>query len=245
MEMNRCAIIIQARMSSLRFPKKMMAHLSGMPLIEYVYNRCRKSSVGKVLVATSNDRSDDELYDYCKKIQIPIVKGSLDSVLKRYIQAGCWTDADYIVRVCGDTPFVDIFLIDRLLKELISEKLDYVSFDKDTIASGFYSEAVTLGALKKVLLLTNDKEDLEHVTRFIIRNRKMFLAKFMKVKLNPEFIKDIRLTIDYPEDINTANIITDELKGNFLFSSSEILDIVKKKFVNKVFCNNDKNRKPS
>ncbi|UCD15382.1 MAG: hypothetical protein JSV34_06625, partial [Candidatus Omnitrophota bacterium] len=175
-DIGRCAIIIQARMSSRRFPGKMMSCLyNNVPLIEYVYERCKKSSVKNILVATSVDKSDDELYDYCKKKNILVTRGSLDDVLKRYVQTADSIAADYIVRVCGDTPFVDVSLIDMLLGILIREKLDYASFNRQTCASAFFSEAITLGALKKVLILASNKEDFEHVTKYIVDNRGKFL----------------------------------------------------------------------
>ncbi|NQT00190.1 MAG: hypothetical protein HQ595_03815, partial [Candidatus Omnitrophica bacterium] len=59
-----CAIIIQARMSSSRFPGKMMSALGGMPLVEYMYRRCSQSSVAKAVIATSEDRADEALYSY-------------------------------------------------------------------------------------------------------------------------------------------------------------------------------------
>lgn len=216
-------------MTSERFPGKMLSHLFGMPLVEYMYKRCRKSSVKNVLTATSDAKSDDVLYNYCRENNIPVTRGSLYNVLERYIQAAELVSTDYIIRVCGDTPFVDISLIKILLQILISEKLDYVSLNRQTCAAGFYSEAVTLQALKKTASLAENKEDLEHVTKFIIDNKEKFLTKFIDTDLNPEFITGIRLTIDYPEDLQRANAILDELRDKFSFTSKQILDIVCKK----------------
>ena len=53
-------------------------------------------------------------------------------------------------------------------------------------------------------MLTSAKEDLEHVTKFIVDKKDKFLTKFIDVDLNPEFLKKERLTIDYPEDIQRA-----------------------------------------
>lgn len=231
-ELNKCAIIIQARMSSSRFPGKMMTCLNGsMPLIEYLYERCRNSSVKNILIATSEDKSDDELYDYCKKNNISVMRGSLNNVLERYIQAAESTGADYIVRVCGDTPFVDISLTDVFLGILIYEKLDYVSADRRTCSSAFYSETVTLRALKEARSLTDNKEDFEHVTKYIIDHREEFLVKFLDVRLNPAFMKGLRLTIDYFSDLQLVGRIIDRLNNKLLFSSKEILNIISRKEV--------------
>jgi spore coat polysaccharide biosynthesis protein SpsF (cytidylyltransferase family) len=226
-EIDKCAIIIQARMASGRFPGKMLSKIYGnTPLIAYMYKRCTKSSIKKILVATSNDKSDDILFDYCKENNIPVTRGSLSNALKRYIEAAGLIRAKYIVRVCGDTPFVDISLIDILAKILIDEKLDYVSPDRKTCLSGFYSETIALQALEKVSILTDSKEDVEHVTKFITENTEKFLIKSVDAGLNPEFAEGVRLTIDYPEDISGVRAIIGRLKDKFNFTSKEILDVV-------------------
>jgi len=109
-------IIIQARMSSSRFPGKMMARLGDIPLIDFIYKRCCESSIKNILVATSDHKSDDILYNHCRGRGIPIMRGNLHNVLKRYIQAGELLNARYIIRVCGDTPFVDISLADSPIR---------------------------------------------------------------------------------------------------------------------------------
>ncbi len=226
-DIDRCAIIIQARMSSSRFPGKMMSVVGGLPLIEYVYRRCKYSLVNKVLVATSDDKSDDDLCYYCKKKNIPVFRGPLDNVLKRYIQAAEYLKAKFIGRVCGDTPFIDICMLDRFFNLLVRESFDYVSCRRDDCASLFYSEGVSLSAMKKTLSLTKDENNREHVTKFIIDNQDEFSVKFIDAKLNPCYIKDICLTIDLPGDLKTVGGLLDKLEDRFAFSSQDILHIIK------------------
>jgi len=205
----------------------MMSLLGDIPLVEYVYKRCKLSLCQKVIVATSLDSSDAPLYEYCINHAIPVTRGSLDNVLKRYIDTAISVRANYIIRVCGDTPFVDIGHIDDFLKKLINGNFDYIAADKNNCASGFYCEAVTLSALKRAADLSDKKEDLEHVTKFIIDHPHLFSVKFIDTDLNPDFVKKIRLTIDYPQDIQTANEIVGRLREKFSFTSEKILDTVK------------------
>ena len=54
--------ILQARMSSSRFPGKVLAQLAGKPMVIRQLERIqRASSLDAVVVATSTDPSDDEL----------------------------------------------------------------------------------------------------------------------------------------------------------------------------------------
>lgn len=222
------AIIIQARMSSARFPEKMMALLARMPLVEYIYRRASLSRIKKVIVATSSEKSDDVLFGYCKNKNIPAVRGELDDVLGRYIAAAKTIEADHIIRLCGDTPFAGIALMENMIAKLLEDKADYVGPDRNSCASGFYSEAVTLSALEKAHALTNTKEDREHVTRFILNSKDLFNVKLIDAGLNPEFVKGTNLTIDEPKDIETARKITDKLADKFNFLPEDILNIIKK-----------------
>ena len=226
MKPDNIAVIIQSRTSSVRFPGKMMQQLAGIPLVEYVYRRCRSSSLEKVILTTSHEPSDDLLYGYCRKKGITVMRGSLDNVLERFIQAAGAACAEYVVRVCGDTPFVDIALFEELARLAVAENLDYAACDRFSCAAGFYSEAVSVAALKKTLELTQEKEDLEHVTKFILNNKSRFNTRFIETDLNPESIRDIRLTIDFPADIERANSIVNELKDPLNFSSKDIIAVI-------------------
>lgn len=225
----RKAIFIQARISSKRFPGKMLQNvIDNVPLAEYVYKRCLCSkSADIVSIITSTEKSDDELFTYCLENNIRVFRGSLNNVLDRYIKAADYFNASIICRVCGDTPFVDISLIDYAFDILKSGLLDYVAPDRNTCAPGFYSEIFTLQALNKVFTWTKFQEDLEHVTKFILDNTGMFKIKLLNAGLNQPFIQNIRFTIDYPEDVDLGNKIAAELPDGYAFSSQDVLNAVK------------------
>ena len=76
--------IIQARSDSKRFPKKVLKKVYGNPLIYHVITRVLKSKkISKVIVATSKNKSDDELVKYLKKIKIKFYRGSLANVAEK------------------------------------------------------------------------------------------------------------------------------------------------------------------
>jgi len=58
--------VIQARMGSQRFPGKVLREINGKPLLLYLIERLGKSSVLSVIViATSDDKSDEAVVDFC------------------------------------------------------------------------------------------------------------------------------------------------------------------------------------
>jgi spore coat polysaccharide biosynthesis protein SpsF len=223
-----CAVIIQGRMSSNRFPGKMLSLLAGLPLVEYIYRRCAQPRIRQVLVATSVHGSDDALYGFCREKEIPVFRGALDDVLQRYIDAARTLGARYVVRVCGDTPLVDIQLLEQLLATLIREGRDYVSCDRRTCPAGFYSEAISLHALERARSLSSSPEDLEHVTKFVIDHPEIFSVKFVDPGLMSEPLRQVRLTIDYPQDIVFVDQVLGYLANKQVFSSREVMEAVGK-----------------
>ena len=108
--------IIQARSDSKRFPKKVLKKVYGNPLIYHVITRVLKSKkISKVIVATSKNKSDDELVKYLKKIKIKFYRGSLDNVAERFVKAAETQKTNFFLRVNGDSPLIDPKLIDHVI----------------------------------------------------------------------------------------------------------------------------------
>lgn len=156
-----CGILIQARMSSARLPGKMLMDLGGMPLAVWVLRRCALSRVGHmVALLTSRHPSDDILADAAEREGFACFRGPLEDVRQRYLMAGRHYSLEAIARVCGDSPFVDVDMLDAVLDRAQNGKADYARV-VDTLP-GFVSEAFTLEALESSTALA--PEAVEHVT---------------------------------------------------------------------------------
>jgi spore coat polysaccharide biosynthesis protein SpsF (cytidylyltransferase family) len=223
----RKGILIQARLSSRRLPGKMLMPLNGIPLIEYVYKRCLNTrSKVPVAVLTSMDVSDDTLANYCQKQGFKVFRGDLDNVLSRYVAAAEHYGLDVICRVCGDSPFVDVELIDKMFDILEAERLDFIAPSKNSCVSGLDSEVVTLQVLKRVLDAAQAKDDLEHVTFYIRNNMDKFKAELKDVTLKPDSPKYLALTVDYDKDMLLCDKIAGMLGGRYDFKSEDIFEII-------------------
>ena len=81
--------IVQARTSSKRFKNKVLFPIYGKPLIEHVIFRIKKSLLIKnIIVATSNNKEDDKLVNFLKKIKIKFYRGDLNNVALRLVMEG-------------------------------------------------------------------------------------------------------------------------------------------------------------
>ena len=200
-----------------------------MPLVEYIYRRCLQSKEADlVVVITSTHSSDNRLNDYCIKHGMEVFRGSLDNVLDRYVSAADFFQADVVCRVCGDSPFVDIELIDRMFTIQQDEKLDYVALEKNTFIAGFDSEIISTLALKKSKEAGVSDKEAEHVTLYLKANQEKFKTKFIKVDLCLSNLKDISLTVDYPRDLLLCQEVVKSLDDAFVFKSKEVLNILLK-----------------
>ena len=193
-------VIIEARMASTRLPGKILLEVLNKPLLQLMIERIKKiHKVNQIIVATTFNKNDDVIVDFCKKLDIDFFRGSEDDVLGRVLGAANSFKSDIIVEITSDNPLVDPNicngLIDLYLKNRINA--DIVSHD---IPLGLCNGKVfDIDLLKKISDLTSHPVDREHVVNYIFQNKTKF--KILHYKPNEKiFRKDIRLTLDYKED---------------------------------------------
>lgn len=204
--------IIQARLGSERFPGKVLHPLQKKPLLLHIVDNLKQSSyLNRIIVATTNLPKDDRIQYFCENQGIDYFRGPENNVLDRFLGACEFYNSDRFIRVCSDNPFIDIQLLDRQVKSF-GLQYDYCSYytnqDEPLILKpiGLFVEAVTCQALiKSAELGKADKRTNEHVTFFIHSNPQYFQIK--KLQLPPFINSDLRLTIDYPEDLKVCEAL--------------------------------------
>ena len=165
----KIAVILQARVSSTRLPRKVLANLGGKPMIIFQLNRIKKSKlVDEVIVATTNSEDDKELIDLVKDLNIKVVTGSNENVLKRFNKCLDYTNCNVVIRLTGDCPLTDPNLIDELINVFINKNVDYMSnCNPPSYPDGLDIEIFKREALERSYKLATFNFDKEHVTPFI------------------------------------------------------------------------------
>lgn len=107
------AIAIPARMGSTRFPGKPLAKLGNKRVLEHVYERCLASKNAEAVFILTDS---PEIEDFAKTINAKCIMTSPDcqNGTERIIEALAQIDAEFIVNVQGDEPFIPPSLIDSL-----------------------------------------------------------------------------------------------------------------------------------
>lgn len=98
--------IIPARYASSRFPGKPLADIGGMTMIERVYRQASKA-LPRVIVATDDKRIFDTVAAFGGEVVMtsPDHPSGTDRVYEAYRLSG--SDADVIINIQGDEPFVE------------------------------------------------------------------------------------------------------------------------------------------
>ena len=95
--------IVQARMGALRLPNKMMLHLHGYPIVEWIYRRVKQSKlIDQIIFALPNTEQDDVLELYLESIGACVCRGSEKNLVDRFYKTAKSVSSDQVVRVCAD-----------------------------------------------------------------------------------------------------------------------------------------------
>ncbi len=221
----RVVVIAQARMGSTRLPGKGLVDLAGKPLVERVLERAARSTLAdEVVLATTDLPADDELAACVDALGFRVVRGSSEDVLARYARAAEESDADVIVRITCDCPFVEPWLIDRAVTAVADDGFDYATNTLvRTYPIGLDVEALTRPALGQADAEAHEPHEREHVTPFIYQHPTRFRLSNLTAPgwaTYPEW----RLTVDTAEDLELARMLYAGLPDRFTLA--ETVDLV-------------------
>tara|TARA_B100000579_G_scaffold438030_1_gene471105 strand:- start:14594 stop:15217 length:624 start_codon:yes stop_codon:yes gene_type:complete len=195
-------VIIQARSSSKRFPKKILYKIKSIPIIIHVINNVIKSRfVSKVVVATSNKKTDNGLISILKKNRVDFYRSSLNNVALRLLNTAIKYKKNSFIRISGDSPLINFKIIDKAIsiKKKSKGKFDIITnvFPR-TFPSGQSVEIIKTKTLKKNLTKMSIYEK-EHVTPFFYSHYDRFKIINFKSKSYKGKLK--KYSVDNKKDL--------------------------------------------
>lgn len=219
-------IVIQARMSSSRLPGKVLKDIDGKPMLQRQIERLKNNLTYPVVVATSNDSSDNEIEILCKKINTKIYRGSLNNVVSRFIDCSKEMGFSHIIRVGGDDPLIDPQCCLELIRLNYQSNVDFIfASNSDGWPYGCAAEMISVDALKNIMNRTNDPLYLEHTIPYIFDHPNSF--KIIRASAPKEYQnKSLTLSVDYKEDFLLVETVFKRLiANNEFFSMQDIIDL--------------------
>ena len=180
-------------------------------------------NVDEVVVATTSNPNDEVIEELCNENGIACFRGSEEDVLGRVAGAAREMDANVIVQAGADCPFYDPDIIVRLVDIFLRGGYHYVCNDYDEgFPIGVNVHVFSAETLYEVERLATAAADRENVVTYILDHPEKY--RIYNLAVPSELARpDVRVTLDYPEDLEFMRMLVSRLDGeNF-----RTLDIIR------------------
>lgn len=191
---------MQARTSSTRLPGKALLPVAGYPSAVLAAQRAANQG-HKVVVATSQDASDDELARRLRDHGVEVFRGPLNDVLGRYFLAASDLPGNsVVVRLTGDNVLPDGAFVQELTSVFIDSQVEYLTaaWPQSGLPYGVFGEVFFADVLRKAHAAASSAYDREHVGPWMARNCRG--RGFCAISHDRPDYSHLRATIDDGED---------------------------------------------
>lgn len=223
---DRVVVIVQARLSSRRLPRKVLARLGESTVLEEVLQRCQAiEGIAGVCCATVVGSEGDPIEEIADAAGAHTVRGPRDDVLRRYALAAAETDADIIVRVTSDCPLIDPFVCSDVLALFRRTDVGYACNNlKREWPHGLDCEIFSRDWLERADATAVEPFEREHVSPWIRTH-----PDIRRAHLNgpgPRLAGE-RWTLDYAEDLEFLQAVFARLpEGQRRWRYQAVLDVL-------------------
>jgi spore coat polysaccharide biosynthesis protein SpsF (cytidylyltransferase family) len=195
--------------------------IGGKSVLEIILGRLALvQNASQIVLVTSTNPENDPLEAAANLLGIPVFRGAEKNTLDRFVQAARHFRPDSIVRVTADCPLIDPELIDEGIRAFREKEVDFLGTTQPfTDPHGMQFEITKMEVL----------EQAWETQRARFENEEAFRAAELNpgdpVTEDPRFKKEyvihepnlsyIRITLDYPEDLELLKRVFEllEIKG--------------------------------
>lgn len=193
-------------------------------MIQRVVDRATLADVGPVVLATSDDPSDDPVAAYCREHGIECFRGSLSDLLDRYYHAALPRRPDAVMRLTGDCPLLDPAVIRRVADLYATDAYDYVSnFFPPTFPDGLDAEIFSFAGLERAYREAELPSEREHIAPYFEKRPTEFRLGNIS---HAQDLSTLRWTVDEERDLAFVRAVYASL-GERPFGMREVLDLLK------------------
>lgn len=201
---------IEARMTSSRLPGKVLLPAGGKPMLQHLVERLRRvKSLDRIVLATTDRHTDDELAAFARRQEIACFRGSEDDVMGRVLGAAESVAADVVVEITGDCPIIDPDIVEETIQLFLRSGCDYASNNyAPSYPDGMDTQVFAVATLRRSAAMTQDVLDREHVTLHIRRHPELFSHAELVAPAELNW-PELGLTLDEPRDYELLKRVID------------------------------------
>lgn len=216
----RKAIFITVRTGSTRLPEKALLKINERSTIELVIDRAKRSKKAQIIVlCTTKSKNDDILCKIAKRNGILFFRGSAEDKLMRWKGAAEKYDVEFFITSDGDDLLCDPELIDLAFEQYERRGADFI--EGKNVPCGGFTYGIKVSALNKVCKI-KDTSDTEMMWVYFTDTdlfKTEILQNIPKVLQRPE----IRMTLDYDDDLRFFKAIFDYFADNPAFTLRDVV----------------------
>ena len=201
---------VVARTGSSRLPMKVLARVAGKPLVEHLIDRVKLAArCDGVVLCTTDLPADDPLEALAARCGISCFRDDPEDVPARLLAAARCARADFVLIVEADEVFTDPETIDQMADAARAGHADYIQVSGLPIGS--WVTGVRTTALERVCAMKPAGAS-DAWGRYLTHTGLFEGAIVRPDPPVPAFDPDLRLTLDYPEDLALATTVFERLR---------------------------------
>lgn len=219
----RLVATLACRAASSRLYAKPLHKIGNRTILQHLIDRIQATGiVDQIVLAISEGVENEVFVDFAVGAGFAYVIGDQDDVQQRLILAGRRGNADILLRATTESPF----LYTENLKMLLAEHIDQHAALTvcEGLPDGSYFELIDLKALQDAHDRGGKRHRSELCTLYMFEHPERYKTlRFQAPKA--VYRPDLRLTVDYPEDLIVCREIAIALeKDDPLFSLESIIE---------------------
>jgi spore coat polysaccharide biosynthesis protein SpsF len=194
-------------------------------MLARVVRRARRANfLDDVIVATTVESADDAIGAECKRLGVPIFRGSEEDVLDRYYRTAKAFEAESVVRITSDCPLIDPEVVEQVVWAFLNEKPDYASNSLvHSYPRGLDTEVMTMETLSRAWREAAEAYQRVHVTPYIYQNPGKFQLLAMVGEAD---YSGYRWTVDTLEDLSFVRALYARLGNDGNFTWRDVLTLL-------------------
>ena len=174
--------------------------LGSLNILERTVNQVKKSDkVSSIIIATSDNQSDEPIIEFAEKSGIDFLRGDLNDVGQRLLEAAQSVSSDSFLRISADSPFIDWRILNQAICIHEQCEVDLVSniFPR-SYPKGQSVEVINTKALKQICSSDRTSSQKEHVTPYFYENYQEFrIVNFTSGQNSSDSVQCIDTLVDF------------------------------------------------
>ena len=190
--------------------------------------RLKKSKyINKIVILSYKSSNNINLIPITKKNSCEIFFfGDKENVLKRFFNASNkYKNYNQIIRITGDCTLSDPNLIDEMIIDHLNSNSNFTSnVISRTFPDGLDVEIFKRKLLQEIYKKVSSKFDKEHVTSWIVRNKKNLINNFSQ----KNDFSGYKISVDEFDDYKNLKFLIKKNKNNIFIDEFKIFNFIKK-----------------